>query len=83
MVGSRVRFSLDFSTNAENRLGLIWVCVEVKFGGLFMEFLCERRGEEEEKMTSRERERNSINESDIMREGVCVLTWVGEIIKNE
>ena len=83
MVGPRVGFASDLSTNAEKRLGLIWVCFEVKFGGLFMEFLCERRGEEEEKMTSRERERNFINESDMVREGVCVLTWVGEIIKNE
>lgn len=82
MVGSRVGFALVMSINAK-RLKLIWVCVEVKFGDLFMEFLCERRGEEEEKMTSRERERNFINESDIMTEGVCVLTWVGEIIKYE
>ena len=31
MVGSRIGFALDLSTNAKNGLRLIWVCVEVKF----------------------------------------------------
>jgi len=45
------------SKNAENGLGLTWVCVEVKFGGLFMGFSSEEREEEEEKVTGEERER--------------------------
>ena len=47
----------DLSKNAENGLGLTWVCVEVKFGGLFMGFSSEERGEEEEKVIGEERER--------------------------
>lgn len=44
------------SKNAENGLGLTWAYVEVKFGGLFMEFglfmgfFDEEKGEEEEKI---------------------------------
>ena len=34
---------------------LPWVCVEVKFEGLFMGFSSEERGEEEEKVTGEER----------------------------
>ena len=44
IVGSRVGFASYLSTDVENGLGLIWVCVEVKFGGLFMKFFGERRG---------------------------------------
>ena len=44
----------DLSKNVENGLGLTWACVEVKFGGLFMGFSSEERGEEEEKLTSEE-----------------------------
>ena len=56
MVGSRIGFALDLSTNAKNGLRLIWVCVEVKFWGLFMEFFSERREGEEEKIMGREGE---------------------------
>ena len=34
---------------------LPWVCVEVKFEGLFMGFSSEEKGEEEEKVTGEER----------------------------
>ena len=47
----------DLSKKAENRLGLTWAYVEVKFGGLFMEFaslfmgfFSEELGEEEGKI---------------------------------
>ena len=47
----------DLSTNAENRLGLTWAYVKVKFGRLFMEFaslfmgfFSEELGEEEGKI---------------------------------
>ena len=51
---------------------LPWVCVEVKFEGLFMGFSSEERGEEEEKeRKERERERESSVQK---RERKCVLT---------
>ena len=62
---------------------LPWVCVEVKFEGLFMGFSSEERGEEEEKVTGeergkegeRERERERERESSVQkRERKCVLT---------
>ena len=64
---------------------LPWVCVEVKFEGLFMGFSSEERGEEEEKVTGeergkeeekerRERERERERESSVQkRERKCVL----------
>ena len=75
---------------------LRWVCVKMKFGGLFMEFSNEERGEEEGKVTSEERgkeeekERKVImREREIVRERKkvvfkkerkFVLMWVVEII---
>ena len=56
---------------------LPWVCVEVKFGGLFMEFSNEERGEEEEKVTGEERGKEEEKERKVTvreRERKCDLT---------
>ena len=51
----------DLSKNVENGLRLTWVCVEVKFSGLFMGFfVClwgfpMKKGEKEENLTNEER----------------------------
>ena len=47
---------------------LPWVCVEVKFEGLFMGFSSEERGEEEEKVTGEERGKEEEKERERERE---------------
>ena len=47
---------------------LPWVCVEVKFEGLFMGFSSEERGEEEEKVTGEERGKEGERERERERE---------------
>ena len=85
MVGSRIGFALDLSTNAKNGLGLIWVCVEVKFWGLFMEFFWwKKRGGRRKNDGQRRRMDDTMKDRVLFRqnrererERERVLMWVG------
>ena len=45
-------YTSNLSKNAKNGLRLIWVCVEVEFGGLLIGFSSEERGRRKKKVTA-------------------------------